>query len=352
MTWSGGSNISLFRLALKVGSRLRSMLNARNTNVGLAAAGAAGALQPAGAAAAAGGAAAAGVAGGAAAIPPAVVQRPAVMPEAFDGTKDWAEYLQYFEQCGELNGWQNAQKARFLGVRLRDAAQRYYATLPAARKLNWAHVCADMEQRFAPDANVRQYKAQFKTRRRLAGESLAAVADDLRRLVASAYPRLGDAHQEELVRDQFVDALTPPALRMRLQENPPATAHEALEAALHLERIWENQETPVSPAMQLVASAKEVAATSPATVPRDHRLDDVVAGLEALESRLSRLETAMVHGNRAPAPEVRPYRPPNARGNPRNSYRANGRAGGNAPPRNTAGNWRQSPPGRQSGNGH
>ena len=173
--------------------------------------------------------------GGVAAAP---VLRPAVMPEAFDGKGDWAEYLAYYNQCAAINQWTDAQKAGFLGVRLRDAAQRYYTTIPAARRQNWGHVVADMGLRFAPDANVRQYKAQFKARRRRANEPLVTLADDLRRLVARAYPTMADALQQELVRDQFVEALTPASLRVRLQENPPPTIQEAMEMALHLERIW------------------------------------------------------------------------------------------------------------------
>ena len=176
-------------------------------------------------------------AGGAAAAAARAV-RPAVMPEAFDGETDWTEYLLYFEQCANVNGWADPVKAQFLGVRLRGLAQRYYATIPQARRIVWAHACADMAQRFAPDANERQYKAQFKARRRQPAEAIAHLADDLRRLVARGYPRMNAGDQQELVRDQFIDALTPISLRVRLQENPPANIQEAVEAALHLERVW------------------------------------------------------------------------------------------------------------------
>ena len=164
--------------------------------------------------------------------------RPVVMPEAFDGEGDWAEYLSYFNQCATINQWSDAQKASFLGVRLRGAALRFHATIPQVRQQTWAHVMADLAQRFAPDANVRQYKAQFKARRRRPKETLAALADDLRRLVARAYPTMDAALQRELVRDQFIEALTPAALKVRLQEHPPNSIQEAIEMAIHLERIW------------------------------------------------------------------------------------------------------------------
>ena len=151
--------------------------------------------------------------GAAAAAAPAAMVRPAVMPEAYSGTSDWAEYVQYFEQCALINGWGDPQKAQFLAVRLRDAAQRFYNTLPVARKHNWQHVCHDMGQRFAPAATAPLFKAQFKARRRAAGEGLATLADELRRMVVRAYPNMPEGDCNELVRDQFIEALTPVSLR-------------------------------------------------------------------------------------------------------------------------------------------
>ena len=72
-------------------------------------------------------------AGGAGAQPAQAYVRAAVMPEAFDGSDDWAEYLQYFDQCAVVNGWGDAQKAQFLAARLRGAAQRFFASIPLAR---------------------------------------------------------------------------------------------------------------------------------------------------------------------------------------------------------------------------
>ena len=206
--------------------------------------------------------------GAAAAAAPAAMVRPAVMPEAYSGTSDWAEYVQYFEQCALINGWGDPQKAQFLAVRLRDAAQRFYNTLPVARKHNWQHVCQDMGQRFAPAATAPLFKAQFKARRRAAGEGLATLADELRRMVVKAYPNMPEGDRNELVRDQFIEALTPVSLRVRLQENPPATIQAAVEAARHLERVWGSVEMPAGAANKLVgpygdgAVAQLVAATA------------------------------------------------------------------------------------------
>lgn len=246
----------------------------------------------------------------AAAVPAAapaaqIFARPAVMPEAYDGSDDWLEYHQYYENCALVNGWPDAQKAQFLAVRLRGSAQRFYGTLPAARRANWQHVCADMAQRFAPAANVRMFKTQFQTRRRQPGEDLAKVADDLRRLVVRAYPQMPDHDREELVRDQFVEALTPVLLRLRLQENPPATVQAALETALYLERIWSTSALSsdlatglpghIPPQSLLVVATDRESRRLPATpvaAVAGPQTSALASAISALNDRLDRLDAS------------------------------------------------------------
>ena len=237
--------------------------------------------------------AAGGVAGGA----QQPLGRPAVMPEAYEGDGDWEEYLAYFNQCADINGWNDAAKARYLGVRLRGMAQRYHAGIPQARRLNWQQVTQDFTQRFAPAADVRRYKAQFKSRRRGQDEPLPKLADDLRRLVTRAYPNMQDGDQQELVRDQFIDALTPSSLRVRLQENPPATLQEALERALHLERVWFSVEVPQDAASKLVGPYSDVrngsglsaAALQPVFAVDDSRSASAERSLERVADELAQL---------------------------------------------------------------
>ena len=184
-------------------------------------------------------AAAANTAGGA---PNAPNARPSVMPEAYTGQGDWLEYLEYFNLCAAVNQWNDAQRAQFLAVRLRDGAQQFLGSVPAARRAVWADLVAGLTDRFAPAGAARQYKAQFHTRRRRANEDFGTLRDELHKLVGRAYPTMQPALQDELVRDQFLDAVTPERLRIRLHENAPQTVQAAVELATHLERAWERDE--------------------------------------------------------------------------------------------------------------
>lgn len=102
------------------------------------------------------------------------------------------------------------------------------------------------------------------------------------------------ANQDELLWDQFVDALTPVGLRMRLQENPPQTLEKALEMALHLERVWAGNEPPqtvpkLGPQLQLVAAAEALPDVAPIPPSLSRRLDQLGIQVECLATRLDAL---------------------------------------------------------------
>ena len=289
---------------------------------------------------------------------PAAMVRPAVMPETYDGSGDWIEYHHYFEQCAQINRWQDADKAQFLAVRLRGPAQRFFATPPAARRANWQHVSADMGQRFLPPGTALQCKAKFQSRRRAIGENLASLADDLRKLVVQGYPNMPDQDREELVPDQFIETVTPVALRVPLRENPPATVQAAVETALHLERVWGDLDMPAATAQRLVGPYGEtpqqqlVAAVAPSQQPPDKEL---VRLLTKLETRLSSLENRrpLAPPGRSGESDPRQGTPPTCWGcgrighiqrHCRTSRSGNGRGRISGPPS-------QRPPSRPQGNG-
>lgn len=185
-----------------------------------------------------------------------MANRPVVMPEAFSGAandeRDWASYMAYFEQCAELNGWNPANgpdlRAQFLTVRLHGAAQRFAATLPNNVRRDWALLTQQLTNRFAPANREALHKASFKARRQGSNESFPELADELRRLVALAYPAAAHALRQELARDQFVEALSSVRLQQRLKEDPPADLDAAVARAVQLDALWSSQRAPLQAA--------------------------------------------------------------------------------------------------------
>ena len=71
--------------------------------------------------------------------------------------------------------------------------------------------------------------------RRRAGESLSALHQDIRRLMALAHPKLQEEAREAIACDYFVDALDDAEFALKVRERAPPTLDEALRVALQLE---------------------------------------------------------------------------------------------------------------------
>ena len=81
-------------------------------------------------------------------------------------------------------------------------------------------------------------RERVKARRQLPDESFAILADDLRRLVALAFPTAPHDVRMELAQDQFVDAVSSVRLQQCLKEDPPESLDAAVRRAVQLEAVW------------------------------------------------------------------------------------------------------------------
>ena len=257
------------------------------------------------------------------------------MPEAFSGEpgeRDWDAYEQYFIQCAELNGWDADRRAQFLGVGLRGQAERFAATLEPATRQDWDQFARALRRRFAPGNREALHKASFRSRRQRSGESFAGLADDLRRLVALAYPLAAHALRMELARDQFVDSVSDVRLQLRLKENMPATLDDAVARAVQLEALWAthpsiNQrpefEVPKpsegDPASVLAMAPRlnPVSSSSPSVLAQSlaqlslvaDRLEDTTGKLSRAAENLQRASASSLYGrttDSSPSPRQRP----------------------------------------------
>ena len=213
------------------------------------------------------------------------MDRPVVMPETFDGTGDWELYRQYFDNCAEINGWDDARRAQVLGVRLRGVAQRFHASLAARVRQDWGEATDALAGRFVQPQQTALHKSAFKNRRLRSDEQMANLADDLRRLASRAYPNADEELRDELARDQFIEGLSSAAIRLKLKEMNLVTLDQVLAQALHLEALWTTeQRTDTVTATPTVVGA---------VTSRSDPLADSVSKLEAVTSRFSAVATEL-----------------------------------------------------------
>ena len=167
--------------------------------------------------------------------------RPIVMPESFSAldNEEWDSWVSHFEDCAVLNEWNDERRARFLAVRMRGAALVQLQSLPAGVRENYTELKRVLRLKFVPAERVELHKAEFRARHRDRDEKLSVLASSLRRLVGKAYPEAAPELQDNLAKDQFIDALEDREIRIKLRESGPKTLDEAVSRALQIEAMYE-----------------------------------------------------------------------------------------------------------------
>ncbi len=163
--------------------------------------------------------------------------RPVVKPERFDGSEDWATYIQHFEWVAEVNGWNEYDKAKFLTVSVTGTARQILAAVSRDRLLDYQTIVRTLRSRFDPVGRLELHRIQLKNRVRNADESLSDLADDVRRLVDRVFADIPFGAREKLARDCFIDALTDSEMRTRIIQMRTSNIQEAMEVAIELEAL-------------------------------------------------------------------------------------------------------------------
>ena len=78
-----------------------------------------------------------------------------------------------------------------------------------------------LKSRFGSLKEEERYRSELKARRRRRGESLQSVYQDVRRLTSLTFPGHSGAIWEIMARDDFVESLGDPGLRLRVLESDP-----------------------------------------------------------------------------------------------------------------------------------
>ena len=129
-------------------------------------------------------------------------------PEPYFGKDCWEEYLSHFEDCAELGQWDNRTKLLFLAASLRGQARTYYMSLSPEDRRTYQMLTQKLDQRFGSSKHKNRWLSKLEVRRRMPGESIAEVGDDIRQLAQKAYFDLDIAAQESLALNQLFKIIT------------------------------------------------------------------------------------------------------------------------------------------------
>lgn len=158
-----------------------------------------------------------------------------IKPATYDGSGSWRDYQSHFEACASINQWTMEQKGLFLAVSLRGQAQGVLGNLPDDRQQHYSVLIKSLEDRFAPPHQTELYRAQLRSKRQKAGETLPELGQTIRRLTTLAYSTAPADVLETLAKEQFIDALSDGDSRIRIKQCRPKTLNEAVQLAVELE---------------------------------------------------------------------------------------------------------------------
>lgn len=157
-------------------------------------------------------------------------------PEPYSGLEDWEEYLSHFELCAELGRWREHDKRLALGASLRGSARTFYLSLPSEDKGNYGRLIQQLGQRFGSTRQHNRWLSKLEMRKRLPGESISKLSDDLRQMSQRAYPKLDVTAQEAIALNQLYKCI-PLEMKCKCIDRECTTVSQAVEIIERYEAV-------------------------------------------------------------------------------------------------------------------
>ena len=89
------------------------------------------------------------------------------------------------------------------------------------------------QQRFGASGQTETHRTRLRCRRQQKNETLAELMQDIRRLMALAYPAPNEEVTEILARDVFIDALIDCEIALKVREREPKDLQHAYRLAMN-----------------------------------------------------------------------------------------------------------------------
>ena len=165
-----------------------------------------------------------------------MASKPVILPETFQGTASWDDWIEHFERVAVVNEWtSSAAKLKWLKVRLTGKAATVLKHLPEETRDSYTGLKEELKKRFEPDSKKELYMAEFQARQKTGTEDWASFADDLRLLAEKVYSGLPAEAQEALALNRFLTQLANPQISFAVRQRQPASVDQAVQYTLECE---------------------------------------------------------------------------------------------------------------------
>jgi hypothetical protein len=115
------------------------------------------------------------------------------MPEKFDGSKSFSEYLRDFNRAATAHGWDPARCTQIFPVFLINDAKTVYDSLQTNEKNSWDNLLKSMARGLSKLTGKERARRQIAHRKQNKDESLNQYALALKDLVVKAFPDIPGA---------------------------------------------------------------------------------------------------------------------------------------------------------------
>ena len=163
-----------------------------------------------------------------------------LMPEAFNGSGDFEDYLQQFNTCAQLSGWYQSRgddlRPQYFALRLKGNALHFFSTLNYDQQNSFAELVEAFRQNYTTNVDI--LKARLKAAKQQPGQDIATFLCDVRTLDRRAYRDHPDLI-EQTVLTSFIEGLSNSTLRWELRKARPYSADTSLTLAIQLNSYLE-----------------------------------------------------------------------------------------------------------------
>ena len=207
-----------------------------------------------------------------------MASRPIILPEPFQGTASWDDWIEHFERVAVIT---NAVKLKWLKIRLTGKAAAALKCCSDETLGDYSALKEALKKRFEPASKKELYMAEFQARQKTKAEDWASFADDLCQLAEKAYLGLQMEAQEALALSRFLTQIDNPQIHFAVRQKQPANVDQAVQYTLEAESY-------MNPHKLKVDNTVHVTPVSHILTDDDSQpLEQLVAALPSKESPMS-----------------------------------------------------------------
>jgi transposase InsO family protein len=159
-----------------------------------------------------------------------------IKPDKFSAAVPIESYISHFEAVAEYNQWAPRDKVAHLKAALTGEAAQILWDSGRHDTMSYDELISKLKARFGSVDHRERFACQLRSLKRQQGQTLQQLYNEIRRLLALAYPDAANSSLGEVIaRDAFLSALDDRELEIKVRDREPTDLDSAFRAAMRIE---------------------------------------------------------------------------------------------------------------------